>query len=93
MPEHDKPEHEPKPESAEPKPEHHDKPAPDKVSAAVDNFLSEAVRPPRHRRGADRALGYIDGFRFGIGFFIANLLMFLILGGLTWVLVLALHLH
>jgi hypothetical protein len=52
-----------------------------------DTFLADAVKPKPVR------LSYFDGFRFGIGFFIANLLMLVILGGLTWALASALHLR
>ena len=52
-----------------------------------DNFLAEAIID-RDRR----VLGYLDGFRFGVGFFISGLLLSLILGGVTWGLVAALRL-
>jgi len=47
-----------------------------------DTFLIDAVKrpqPPLTR------LGYLDGFRFGFGFFIAGLLVALILSLLSWV--------
>jgi hypothetical protein len=51
-----------------------------------DNFLAEAVH------GKDRTrIGYVDGFRFGFGFFIAGLLIALILGGGAWAAVILLH--
>lgn len=51
-----------------------------------DNFLVEAVH------GKDRGrIGYVDGFRFGFGFFIAGLLIAIILGGGTWAAVTFLH--
>lgn len=43
-----------------------------------DQFLAEAVNP-KHKH-----LSYQDGFRFGVGFFIGNLLLAVLLGGLTW---------
>jgi hypothetical protein len=52
-----------------------------------DNFLADAVRP-KHKQ-----LGYFDGFKFGVGFFIAGLFIALILAGLTYGVILALHLH
>lgn len=52
-----------------------------------DNFLADAIRP----RSASR-LSYMDGFRFGFGFFIAGLLVLIVLGGLTWAFVSALNL-
>jgi hypothetical protein len=38
-------------------------------------------------------LSYRDGFRFGVGFFIANLFLLLILGRMATGIVLAFHLH
>jgi hypothetical protein len=52
-----------------------------------DNFLAEALRPR-----SSRIVGYLDGFRFGFGFFIAGLLISVILGGLAWGLIAALQL-
>ena len=52
-----------------------------------DNFLADAIRP----RG--RELGYLDGFRFGFGFFIAGLLIALLLGGLCWGAITIMNLH
>ena len=43
-----------------------------------ENFLADAVG------SRERKLTYMDGFRFGLGFIIANLLVILVLGGLTW---------
>jgi hypothetical protein len=57
------------------------------MATRPDNFLAEAVKSKPVR------LSYFDGFRFGIGFFVANLLMLLILGALAWGVVLAFHLH
>jgi hypothetical protein len=54
----------------------------------TDNFLADAVRPKTGSR-----LSYRDGFRFGVGFFIANLFLLLILGGMATGIVLAFHLH
>jgi len=54
-----------------------------------DTFLADAVRPPQERTGR---LGYLDGFRFGFGFFISGLLIALILGGLAWGVVAVMHL-
>jgi hypothetical protein len=52
-----------------------------------DNFLSEAIKSTKPR------FSYWDGFRFGVGFFIAGLLMTLLLSAITWGLVLALRLR
>jgi uncharacterized iron-regulated membrane protein len=52
-----------------------------------DNFLADSVRP-RTRR-----LSYLDGFRFGFGFFISGLLIMLILSGLAWAIIMVFHLH
>jgi hypothetical protein len=58
-------------------------------SEKSDNFLVEAVRPkPNGMR-----LSYFDGFRFGVGLFIATLLMLVILSGLAYALATALHLR
>lgn len=54
---------------------------------ARDNFLVDAVRPP------SRSLGVGDGFKFGIGFATAGLLMGLIIIGLAWVIVITFKLH
>ncbi|HEX3082075.1 MAG TPA: hypothetical protein VHQ86_02375 [Candidatus Saccharimonadia bacterium] len=43
-----------------------------------DNFLADAVHTKQ------RHLGYMDGFRFGFGFFVAGLVIALILAGLAW---------
>ncbi len=51
-----------------------------------ENFLADAVSP----RG--RQLTYADGFRFGLGFVVASLLVWLVLGGLTWAVILLLKL-
>lgn len=52
-----------------------------------DNFLADATRAARPK------VGYVDGFRFGIGFFVAGLLMLLIVGGLTYAAITFGHLH
>lgn len=52
-----------------------------------DNFLADSVQP------RSLQLSYRDGFRFGFGFFIAGLLITLILAGLAWAIVLLLHLQ
>lgn len=57
------------------------------TSSQRENFLAQAVGP------RERKITYMDGFRFGLGFIVANLLILLILGGLTWGLILGLHLH
>ena len=54
---------------------------------ARDNFLVDAVRP------LSKALSIGDGFKFGLGFITAGLLMGLIIAGLTWAIVLAFKLH
>jgi hypothetical protein len=46
-----------------------------------DNFLADAVGPRETR------LTYSDGFRFGLGFMIAMLLVTLVLGGLAWAMI------
>jgi hypothetical protein len=52
-----------------------------------DNFLADAVRP-KHKQ-----MGYVEGFKFGVGFFLAALFIALILAGLTFGIVVAFHLH
>lgn len=54
-----------------------------------DNFLADAIKPPK----PNQRVGYLDGFRFGFGFFIAGLLITISLAGLAWGVVLLLHLH
>jgi hypothetical protein len=54
-----------------------------------DNFLADAVKP----KAGSKQLGYLDGFRFGFGFCIAALLVALIIGGLTWAVIVLLHLQ
>ncbi len=44
-----------------------------------DHFLADAVGTRR-----PVTLSYRDGFRFGIGFMVAMLLIWTILGGLCW---------
>jgi hypothetical protein len=52
-----------------------------------DNFLADikVAKKPR--------VSYVDGFRFGFGFFLAGLFLALILGLLTWGAILLLHMH
>jgi hypothetical protein len=52
-----------------------------------DNFLADAVGPRAFR------VTYGDGFRFGLGFAIAIMLITLVLGGLTWAAILWLPWH
>ena len=56
-----------------------------------DHFLADAIKPPKAR--PTTRVGYLDGFRFGLGFFVANLLALVVLGGLTCAIIFALHLH
>ncbi len=58
------------------------------LTSKHDNFLADAIRPPRGQR-----LGYLDGFRFGLGFFIAGLFITLIVAGLGWAAIVLLHLQ
>jgi hypothetical protein len=51
-----------------------------------DNFLADSIKPRL------RNLGYMDGFRFGFGFFIAGLVIILVIGGLAWAAISFLHL-
>ena len=46
-----------------------------------DNFLADAVQ------AREPILSYRDGFRFGFGFFIAGLVVSLLVGGLAWAIV------
>ena len=52
-----------------------------------DNFLADAIN------SKDKRVGYTDGFRFGFGFFVAGLLVTLLVGGIAWGVILALNLH
>ena len=52
-----------------------------------DNFLADIKQPKKAR------ISYVDGFRFGFGFFLAGLFLTLILGLLTWCIILLMHLH
>jgi hypothetical protein len=52
-----------------------------------DNFLADAIKPKVPR------LGYLDGLRFGLGFFMAGLITAVFLGGLTWAIIVTMHLH
>ena len=54
-----------------------------------DNFLADAVKPSR----PDKHIGYFDGFRFGLGFFVSGLLVAIVLGGLTWGIMYAMQAH
>jgi hypothetical protein len=56
-----------------------------KDSPKQDNFLADVGRPKRPR------LGYVDGFRFGLGFFVAGLLLIVIIGSGAWLLVTFAH--
>jgi hypothetical protein len=54
-----------------------------------DTFLADAVKPkptPKH-------ITYMDGFRFGFGFFVSGLLIALVLAGLAWAFIVVLKLH
>jgi hypothetical protein len=53
-----------------------------------DNFLADALSDRDQR-----AVGYLDGFRFGFGFFISGVLVSVLLGGLAWGLVAVLRPH
>lgn len=53
-----------------------------------DNFLADAINAKDNKR-----TGYVDGFRFGFGFFIAGLFVALLVSGLTWGIVVAFNLH
>jgi hypothetical protein len=57
-----------------------------------DNFLVDAIGP-KAKVKPPTGLSYVDGFRFGFGFFIAGLLIAVILGALATALVFAFHLH
>jgi hypothetical protein len=52
-----------------------------------DNFLADAVAPRQ------KGVSYLDGFRFGFGFFIALLLVGLIVAGISWGVIVALNIH
>ena len=56
-----------------------------------DNFLVDAISSKS--KDKPQRVGYLDGFRFGFGFFIAGLLITLVLAGLTWGTILTLHIH
>ena len=60
-------------------------PAP--ASRTRDNFLADAIHPQ------SRGLTVADGFKLGIGFITAQLIVALIVGGLAWALVVAFKLH
>ena len=50
-----------------------------------DNFLADSVKPRQ------RHIGYLDGLRFGFGFFISGLILALILGGMSWGIIALMH--
>jgi hypothetical protein len=50
-----------------------------------DTFLADSIKPRQ------RNLGYMDGFRFGFGFFISGLVIVLVIGGLSWGVITLLH--
>jgi hypothetical protein len=54
-----------------------------------DHFLADLAEPRKHRI----SLGYFDGFRFGLGFIMANLLTLVIVGALAWGVVLVMGLN
>ena len=51
-----------------------------------DNFLAHTVKARQPH------ITYQDGMRFGFGFFIAGLVVLLVIGGLAWGIVVAFHL-
>jgi hypothetical protein len=55
-----------------------------------DTFLVDAIGP-KSKVKPQGGLSYVDGFRFGFGFFIAGLLITTILGGCVWAAILLLH--
>jgi len=61
------------------------------MAAKHDSFLVDAIKPPRSDR--TQRVSYLDGFRFGFGFFISGLLISIILGAIGWGVVASLHLH
>jgi hypothetical protein len=61
------------------------------MAAKHDSFLVDAIKPPSRDR--TQRVSYLDGFRFGFGFFISGLLISIVLGAIAWGLVAALHLH
>lgn len=56
-------------------------------SRLSDNFLADVVRP------RTKHVSYGDGFRFGVGLIIAQLLVGLIVAGLAWAIVVAFKLN
>lgn len=54
-----------------------------------DKFLSEVISPRGHKCTID----YWDGFRFGLGFITAHTLVLVVIGGLAWLIALALGLN
>ena len=56
-----------------------------------DHFLLDAIKK-KPKLPRERHISYWDGFRFGLGFFTANLLAALILGGLTSAILYGFHL-
>jgi hypothetical protein len=57
--------------------------------AKHDNFLAEEIHPSK----APVHLSYMDGFRLGIGITVGFLAVCLVLGGLSWALIIGLHLN
>lgn len=58
-----------------------------------DKFLLDAVRGKARPPLRPGSISYADGFRFGFGFFIAGLVVTLILGAIAWATAALLHLH
>jgi hypothetical protein len=56
-------------------------------AAKPDHFLADAIKAKTPR------VSYTEGFRFGFGFFVAGLLVSIILGGLSWGAYTLMHLH
>jgi hypothetical protein len=54
-----------------------------------DHFMVDALKP----KARLRHMGYLDGFRFGFGFFVSGVLVALILGLLSAAIVAVFHLH
>ena len=63
------------------------------ISAADKSSKHRSALAAANRPSAVRRLSYGDGFRFGVGFLLAHLALGLMVGGLAWGLVVALHLH
>jgi len=56
-------------------------------AAKPDHFLADAIKAKSQK------VSYGDGFRFGFGFFIAGLLITVIVSGLAWGAYALMHLH